>query len=347
MSKVLLLSDLHAGVKSDSEIFLNQFSSLFENFIPEQIIKYKCETIFILGDLFDNRNNVNVKTLNVVYVAFKNFTTKFPNIKIYILLGNHDTYYKNRKDVNSLGLFNEFKNIEVISEITNLTLFNRGIVLCPWLTDSEETSHLFEKKQDICMGHFEINGFEMVSGIKENNGIPPTKFIENFKLTFSGHFHLRDEENEIIYVGNPYQTKWSDYGNSKGIYILDLGTLKYDFVENTEAPQFKKIYLSQMKKKLIDVKKEVPNNFISLILDDEIENKLLDRINYLISSLQPLSFNIIDSEKAYGDITLDDLSSSPIEFLSDYIKGKNFNENIDKEFLFRKLNSLYNLVNPV
>ena len=106
------------------------------------------------------------------------------DVTIYFVIGNHDIYYRNRRDLNTLKIFSKFKNIKVISDITNLKLENRTITLCPWLTHKEEIETVFKTKSDLCLGHFEINGFEMVPGIKEFTGLAPGRFEQNFKLTF-------------------------------------------------------------------------------------------------------------------------------------------------------------------
>ena len=344
MSKILLVADPHAGVKSDVQLFLDLFSDFFENFVVEQVREKEIDSVFILGDLFDNRNNVNVKTLNTVYNTFKTLHEKLPDTIIYFVLGNHDIYYRNKKDVNTLSLFSEFDNIKVISEITHLEMFGRKVTVCPWLTHKEEVEDVFKKRADVCLGHFEINGFEMVPGIQEYTGLSPGRFEQNFKLTFSGHFHLRNEKGKIIYVGNPFQTKWSDVNNDKGAYVVDLKNLRYDFVEYETAPKFKKVFLSQIKKKIVDLKKEVPGNFISLVIDDHISSRVLDKLNFLISGLDPLSFTIMDAEKKYSDVDFEEQAATPIEFLLEFINSQKFEEEINKTVLAKKFNSLYNKV---
>ena len=340
--KVLIIADPHAGVRSDSDTFLNAFEKLFSEFIPKVLEQEQTvSNIFFLGDLFDNRNTLNVKTCNWVIEAFENFCFKYPNIKITLLTGNHDIYYRNTKEISSLKILKSIPNIEIISEYKSIILSNRKIVLCPWTTESEEHNTLFKEKADICFGHFEINGFELVEGYVEKHGTSPNRFKENFMLTFSGHFHIRSEKENIIYVGSPYETRWSDCGNSKGLYVLDLNTLNYRFIENTAASKHKKIFLSLLKKDSSKLKEDVTNNFVSLILDENIDSRELDRLNFLLSSLKPLSFNVIEAEKDYKQT--DDLGevSSPIEYLIEYINSIEFSNNIDKNILIRKINTLY------
>lgn len=343
--KIILTSDIHAGVKADSDIFLKTFSDFFNVFLPEVIEAENPECLYILGDLFDNRNNLNLKTLNIVLEEFKKFSEKYSNIQILILLGNHDIYYRTTKEVNSIKILEQTQNIKIIDSLMTMCYPDgTKAVMCPWLVNDDEVNNLFKNKADFCFGHFEINGFEMVPGVREQNGLSQDRFRNNFKLTFSGHFHLRDELNGIIYLGNPYPTKWSDVSNTKGVYVLDTTTLKYTFIENTHAPQFKKIFLSQLKKGLKTaplLKNEIANNFISLVIDEDIKPKELDKLNYLFSECNPLSFNVIDKEKSYDIIPIEDISTSPLEVLFEYVQRAPLPSNIDKETLSIKITELY------
>jgi len=348
VNKALLLADIHCGARSDSETFLNNFEQLFLSFIPsiakQNLGNYNTFNVFILGDFWDNRNHLSVKTINVVLDTLSVLFEQHPYIKITMICGNHDIYYKNTKKITSLKIFhNKFpNNIEIVLDPKKIIINRRKIMLAPWVITEEDMKEIFSEKMDIALGHFNINGFELVKGVVEDGGESPNKFREMFSLTFSGHFHIRSEKDRIIYVGNPYPLTWNDSDMIKGGYLLDFDTLQYEFIENTYCPIFKKVYLSHIKKKIIDLKKSVPNNFIKLILDDIINASDLDRLNYMISSLEPLSFDIADGEKDFGYVDVsDDISATSIDFLNEYIDGSKFDEEIDKTILKRKMNELY------
>lgn len=345
MSKCLILADLHAGVRSDSDIFLKNFEDLFGMFLPKIIIDNSVSKVFILGDIFDNRNYINGKTLYTVLTTFKKFLKSHLEIEVYLLIGNHDLYYKNTREINSLKILEDkYSNVHIISEVTRKRIFNRDVVLCPWVIDKTDLEAVFKDPADLCLGHFEINGFEMISGFKESNGLSQSLFNTKFKLTFSGHFHVRNEEGRIIYVGNPYQLTWNDCGMDKGVYLLDFDTLDYRFIENTSAPKFKRIYLSQIKKKTIDIRAEICHNFIRLVLDEEVSSDILDKLNYIISGLNPLSFEVVDDIKNFGDIIVSDDANGPIEFLHGYVDVMPLDEKTEREVLKRKIEELYQTV---
>jgi len=339
--KILLVGDIHVGVKIDSTIFLNTFERFFLDFLTKIVKEEKIDEIYILGDLFDNRNNISVKTSNLVYDVFSKFLSLFPNLKINIILGNHDIYYKNTRKVNSIKNLELIGNIRVVSNLYRRTLEDGRIIIeVPWLINQGEIDEFSRQKGDICLGHLEINGFEMIPGFIERKGISDTLLRNNFLRVFSGHFHLRKEMNGITYVGNPYPTKWTDSDNTKGVYILDTKNLNSRFIEFEDSPKYKKIYLSMIKKKLQNLKEEVGGNFVSLILDDDISPKALDKLSDVIARIKPLSFSIVDKEKVFVDDNSIDLEClSPVEYLIEYI---NVNIKDNKTEILELVNSLYN-----
>jgi DNA repair exonuclease SbcCD nuclease subunit len=341
MNKILLVGDVHAGVRLDSEIFLDTFKKFYTEFVPSVIDKHNIKHVFTLGDLFDNRNSLNVKTINVVYECLSFLEEKYPDVTFHFLVGNHDIYYRNTRDINSLKIIESFKNVNVISEIQDFEFGDRKILACPWLVNNEEMEQVFEKEADVCLGHFEINGFQMVEGIVETNGLSQSKFRDNFSLTFSGHFHLRDETQKgIIYVGGPYQTTWADWNDNKGVYVLDLDTLDFEFEENKISPKYQKVFLSILKKNGVSIKEVVPNNFVSLVLDEKIECKTLDKLNDIIANLKPLEFNVVEGLLEYSNVEIDEnFSASPLEYIIEHI---NKNENLETEEIRKDLLNIVN-----
>ena len=87
-----------------------------------------------------------------IYIYLLNIWKSF---NILILVGNHDAYYKDKSDVNSLSIISGWENITVVSEPTQIECFNRKFMICPWGTAVSEM-----KKSDIIFGHFEIQSFK-------------------------------------------------------------------------------------------------------------------------------------------------------------------------------------------
>ena len=69
--KVALIADCHFGIKkSDISFMESQLRFYKEQFVPE-LKQANIKDIFILGDVFDTRQTINVQTINVVIDLFK------------------------------------------------------------------------------------------------------------------------------------------------------------------------------------------------------------------------------------------------------------------------------------
>ena len=152
-NKVCCIADLHIGIHQNS-IYWHETSLNWAKWLKDELTKQKIKDIFILGDIFHYRDEIAVNTLHTVNEIFK-IWNKF---NILLLVGNHDAYYKDRSDINSVSIFEERKNVTVVSKILETTILGKECAFIPW---GEEINHL--SKKDIIFGHFEIESFKMNS----------------------------------------------------------------------------------------------------------------------------------------------------------------------------------------
>lgn len=225
--KVAVISDLHFGARNDSTFFArNQMKFWDEIFFP-YIDENKIGTVFIGGDVWENRKTLNVLTLNNCLGFFKKFKDR--GINVYVIYGNHDVYYRSTNEVNSLDFLGEiYDNIEIIKEPETLFFDGKPIAFVPWVNKNnlDQFYSFIEKTEaEILLGHFEINGATMLPGVECTSGLKASVF-DKFKLVMSGHFHTVSEMGNIFYVSNPSQTSWADYSETKGGWVLDLETLE-------------------------------------------------------------------------------------------------------------------------
>ena len=89
--KVALISDLHFGIKKNDKIFQESQLKFFKEQLVDELKKRDINKIFVLGDIFDTRQSVNVQTENVVLDLFRN---TFKDFEVHVIVGNHDLYYK-------------------------------------------------------------------------------------------------------------------------------------------------------------------------------------------------------------------------------------------------------------
>jgi hypothetical protein len=143
MGKVALVSDLHFGVKDSDRKFQDSQFAFMEQMV-QNCKDRDIEKIFVLGDLFDTRHAVNVLTVNRVVEFFKSHEGE---VIWYIILGNHDLYYKNSIDVSSMVVLDRINNVNIIDKPQRMRLDNKkcsetgkdhDTVVVPWVTDYEE-----------------------------------------------------------------------------------------------------------------------------------------------------------------------------------------------------------------
>ncbi len=232
--KVALITDQHFGARNDSVVFDNFFKKFYnECFFPE-IDKRGIKTIFCLGDTFDRRKYISFNTLkNCRDYWFDEIKKR--NIQLIMIVGNHDTTFKNTNDVNSPHLLlNDYDNITIYTNPTEYGIDGTSILLMPWICTenyNESMEAIKETKAQILFGHFEIAGFQMYKGHANDEGFNP-KMFDKFDMVFSGHFHHRSSNGNIHYLGNPYEITWADYDDTRGFHIFDTSTRELEFIKN-------------------------------------------------------------------------------------------------------------------
>ena len=99
--KIAIISDTHFGVKNDSPIFLEAYLSYFEQQVFPYLLKHNIKTVIHMGDVLDRRKYINFNTLYNVRRRFTEWFVK-NDIIVHCVIGNHDCYWKNTNEVNSV-----------------------------------------------------------------------------------------------------------------------------------------------------------------------------------------------------------------------------------------------------
>lgn len=234
MTKVLIITDTHWGVRNDSPVFLDYFKRCVDEFLIPFIKANGIKHIIHLGDLVDRRKYINVLTHSRLRTDFLEPLNEL--CEVHIIAGNHDEYFKDTYKVNALEEFvgKRYENIHIYSTATHLTIDSCSFLLLPWINSANEKDSLDEIENsvaDICCAHLELNGFEMQKGMISEHGYNH-KIFSRFHIVFTGHYHHRSFRDNIHYLGAFSEHIWSDYNDPRGFTILDTDTLEKDFVRN-------------------------------------------------------------------------------------------------------------------
>ena len=341
---IALVTDTHFGARSDSIPFDNFFRRFYdETFFPE-IDKRGIKTILHLGDCFDRRKYINFNTLSSCRNYFFDEIKK-RNIELHMLVGNHDTFFKNTNDVNSPRLLLKDYEFNVIDSPSELE-FDDGskILMMPWIcTDNYNQSMEAIKTTNaqVLFGHFEIAGFQMYKGHENDEGFNP-KIFEKFDLVCSGHFHHRSSNGNINYLGNPYEMTWADYDDARGFHIFDTDTRELEFIQNPFTI-FSKVYYDDEKvdPSTVDVS-QYANQHIKLIVVNKKDYYKFDQFIERLYKVNPLELKIIEDlsefeSDAMGDQEVD--LEDTVTLLSQYVDS--LDTEADKDRIKILMKTLY------
>lgn len=236
--KVALIADCHFGIKKSDVVFMESQLRFFkEQFVPE-LKAANIKDIFILGDVFDTRQTINVQTINIVIDLFRNILKDF---NINIIVGNHDMYMTTTTDINSLKILDVLPNVTVYEKQTVLTIDNKTILLQPWIIDY--STYILTEHYDYAFMHADIIGFDQGGGRLSESGLVAKEILKHVNAVYSGHYHNgvhREFEPGkcITYLGAPYQLTRIDRDGIRGYHILDIKTGNRSLIENKVSMKF-------------------------------------------------------------------------------------------------------------
>lgn len=346
--KILVFSDIHFGEQLNSPLKLDIAKKNIEfitNIVQEQGIK----DIVFCGDWFHSRNSISVNTFFQSYEALKNMMEQLPDAKLYMIVGNHDSYYKNTIKVHSLKSFEQISNVVVIDKPIKEIICGKSCLLAPWGTDIQQYKN---KNFDLAFGHFDPNGAVLTGAISSGCAYGMEDLTDIAPLVFSGHYHISKsyptEKGEVLMVGSPSQQNWGDIGTKRGCYIYDTKKEEYSFIENTQAPIHNKFLYSEMiETKKLPPKSEIENNFIKLIIDCAYKYPTIQK---LLEQLQKAKPCTLEPEYYYTDQVKLNLNNTTekkhikthAEYIEDYVLNKMEDiEGIKKDKLLELVMSIY------
>jgi DNA repair exonuclease SbcCD nuclease subunit len=232
--KIALITDTHFGARGDSVAFAEYFNRFYYEFFFPHLAANGISRIFHLGDIVDRRKYINFVTAR----HLRSFVDKChtSNIKLDVIIGNHDTSFKNTNEVNAMRELYDHSKYEInyYDEPTVVNVDGTDIAVLPWVCSGnydESMRFVEETNAQILFGHLEIAGFEMYRGAVNDHGLS-TSVFNKFDLVCSGHFHHKSTRGNINYLGAPYEMSWSDFDDPRGFHIFDTETRELQFIQN-------------------------------------------------------------------------------------------------------------------
>jgi DNA repair exonuclease SbcCD nuclease subunit len=338
--KVALITDTHIGLRNSSPYFLNKQKQFFEEIFFPTIDQEEIDTVIHLGDVFDKQTNIKFTVFDEATKFFFDEIAK-RKLDFHIIVGNHDCPYRNTNTPNAPELLlKRGYDFHVYDGPTEVNIKGNNFCFIPWVNveNTVATNQLIEKTNaNYLFGHLEIIGFTMVKGSVSEKGFD-RKSLSKFEKVFSGHFHHRSQENNIWYLGNPYETTWADFENQKGFHIFDLDDYSLRRIDN---PYHSHVYITKFEQVIED---NLANQIVKIDLTDMTDEEV-DKTYKALDNFQKKPESVLFINKAnfteFADADTDDLAiTTTKDIMVDYIKSME-DENRKMDELVEYMKELY------
>jgi len=235
-NRAACFTDIHFGNKNNSKQHNRDCADFVDWFIQQS---EDCETCIFLGDWHHHRASVNVSTLNHSVENVGKLSRAFEHV--YMIMGNHDLYYREKRDLNSLPYAGLFDNVTLVED----ALVENDVALIPWLV-GDEWKTLSKTKCRYMFGHFELPFFKMNAMVEmpDHGGIN-AEHLTGPEYVFTGHFHKRQNKGNVHYLGSPFGHNYADtWDDDRGMMKLSWGgTPEYI---NYNGPRYRTVPLSRL-----------------------------------------------------------------------------------------------------
>ena len=277
--KIAILNDTHCGIRNSSEIFLNNAERFYNDVFFPECEKHGIKQIVHLGDYYDHRKFVNFKALNHNRRIFLDQIRK-RGMSMDIIPGNHDTFYKNTNELNSLKecLGHYMNEVHIIMEPTVMQYDSLKLGLLPWICQDNYDlcmNFIRDCRADWIGSHLELNGFEMMRGLTNKHGMDP-KLFSRFEMVLSGHYHCSSKKDNIWYLGSQMEFFWSDAHDPKYFHVLDTETREMTKIRNPHT-LFEKILYNDEEIDYNNYNKDLTNKFVKVIVVNKTDPFIFDR----------------------------------------------------------------------
>lgn len=263
ITKMVMFTDIHFGARNNSDQH-NLDNLDYIDWLISIVKKEKPSHLAFLGDFFENRNAINVRTLHHAIEGCRRLNDL--GIPIFFIIGNHDLYHRSNRLIFSTDIFNDLDNFILINEPMKLS---KDMYAAPYLFREEYAAQVAEiNSHKYVLGHFEFRNFVVTGADRRMEHGPDPEDFTGPKYIFSGHFHKRQAFKNIIYIGNTFPTNFGDAGDKeRGCAVFDVENDDVWFHNWENAPLFFKTKLSRVLEGDMDFP---PRSRVRCVLDVDI-----------------------------------------------------------------------------
>lgn len=348
--KIAIITDTHWGIRNDNVAFHDNSKRFLDDVFFPTLLRDGISTVLHLGDLVDRRKYINFVTAKRLREDFLE-PLRDKKIDTHIIAGNHDVFFKNTNEINSLKelVSGNYDNVTIYKDPTEVVFDKTKILLLPWINnENREQSYDMIRKTDAAIigSHLELAGFEMFKGSINSHGDDP-KIFDRFEMVLTGHYHHRSTTGNIHYLGSHAEFTWSDFDDPRGFHILDTKTKELTFIRNPYK-MFYKVWYNDADKIITEILdhnfEEYKGKMLKVIVTNKTNPYFFDMFIENLEKCNPLNMQIVeDNLNLYleNDDDIVNEAESTIDIFKTYIDQINA-PNLSKKKLENTIVELYN-----
>jgi hypothetical protein len=145
--------------------------------------------------------------------------------------------------------------------------------------------------------------------------------LKKFHSVYSGHFHYRQDNGHMYYLGTQYELTWNDYGQTKGFHVLDTDTGETEFIENPHKIFIKEFYNDEADDYTDPPVDHFKDKYVRLVVVKKNNPYLFERFVDAIYEAGPSHVQVIEdvSEYEIDDDDMVNIAEDTLTILSNYI----------------------------
>lgn len=241
IKKIAMFTDIHWGRRSNSKVHNQDCIDFVDWFCLQVQADSSITHIAFLGDWFESRSAINIETMEYSRKGICKLDSL--GIPILFIVGNHDLHRRTTREIHSVKIFEELTNLTVIDSPTIID----DLLFCPFMFDHEYPELLKYNHLWAWLGHFEFKNFVITGYNTVMDHGPDHKIFSGPKKIFSGHFHKRQAQDNVRYIGNVFPADFGDAGDiNRGMCTYHVKEDKIEFKDWDVCPTYYKTKLSDV-----------------------------------------------------------------------------------------------------
>lgn len=209
------------------------------NTIRTYASEHQIDTVFVLGDLFHDREHINTEAFNAAYKFLDE--AKELNQEWVIYSGNHDMFLRNSWDITAIKPLSKVATI--VDEVKPIERLGHRFWIIPFIHQEAAYMKVLAavekkyKKGDVLLTHVGINNAKLNECYLLKNWSSVNFEKSKFDRVFAGHFHCHQHVSpNVWYPGSPIP------------YRFDEGMVPHGFIEyDVESREVKFINIFELK----------------------------------------------------------------------------------------------------